>query len=343
VWNAVVLLRELRERGYAGGYSILKAYLHPRRRAATEVAVRRFETPPGQQAQLDWGHLGYLEEGAGKRRSVWGFVLTLGYSRAMVAEIALDQRLETLLALHEEAFSQLGGVPREILYDRMKTVLVDIDERGEIRWHPGFLDFCDWWGFTPRLCHGYRPRTKGKVESGIKYVKGNFVCGWIGSDFVTAAAGLRGWCGEIANQRVHGTTGRVIAEALAEEQPHLLPLTGRRGFPFVPGVRRRVARDAYVQYHTNRSSVPWELAGEPVAVQARDGRVALYHEQVQVAVHEEHLGRHQLICEPGHHQGMPFAPSAPRSPRKLQLQLGAPEVEVRPLASYEVWSEGGPP
>jgi transposase len=343
VWNAVVLLRELRERGYAGGYSILKEYLHPRRQAAKEVAVRRFETAPGLQAQLDWGHLGYLEEGEGKRRSVWGFVLTLGYSRAMVAEIALDQRLETLLALHEEAFSQLGGVPREILYDRMKTVLVDIDERGEIRWHPVFLDFCDWWGFTPRLCHGYRPQTKGKVESGIKYVKGNFVCGWIGSDFVTAAAGLRGWCWEIANQRVHGTTGRVIADALAEEQPHLLPLTGRRSFPFVPGVRRKVARDAYVQYRTNRYSVPWELAGEPVALQATEGRVELYHEQVRVAVHEEHAGRHQLITDAAHHQGMPFAPRAPRHPRKLHLQLGAPEVEVRPLASYERWSEGGPP
>ncbi len=140
-----------------------------------------------------------------------------------------------------------------------------------------------------------------------------------------------------------GESGTAIAEALAEEQPHLLPLSGRRGFPFVPGVRRTVARDAYVQYRTNRYSVPWELAGEPVAVQAAEGRVALYHEQVPVAVHEEHPGRHQLICEPAHHQGMPFAPTGPPSPHKLHLQLGAPEVEVRPLASYEVWSEGGQP
>ncbi len=343
VWNAVVLLRELKERGYSGGYSMLLEFLRPRRRAAREVAVRRFETPPGQQAQVDWGHLGYLEEGEGKRRWVWGFVLTLGYSRAMVVEIALDQRLETLLALHEEAFRQLGGVPREILYDRMKTVFVDLDERGEIRWHPLFLDFADWWGFVPRLCPAYRPQTKGKVESGIKYVKGNFVCGWQGSDFASVPAGLRRWCWEVANQRVHGTTGRVIAEALAQEQPYLLPITGHRHYPFVPGVRRQVARDAYVQYRTNRYSVPWELTGAPVAVQATEGRLELYAEGVRIAVHEEHPGRHQLITQQAHHQGMPFAPTGPPSPHKLHLQLGAPEVEVRPLASYERWSEGGQP
>lgn len=343
VWNGVVLLRELTERGYAGGYRMLLEFLHPRRQAATEVAVRRFETPPGQQAQLDWGHLGYLEEGEGKRRVVWGFVLTLGYSRAMAAEIALDQRLDTLLALHEEAFRQLGGVPKEILYDRMKTVLVDIDDRGEIRWHPVFRDFCDWWGFVPRLCHAYRPQTKGKVESGIKYVKGNFVYGWQGSDFHAVPGGLRRWVWEIANQRVHGTTGRVIAEALLEEQPHLQPLTGHRSYPFVPGVRRQVARDAYVQYRTNRYSVPWELAGEPVVVQASEGRLELYHEQAPIAVHEESAGRYQRLTDPAHHQGMPFAPTGPPSPRKLHLQLGAPEVEVRPLASYDLWSDGGQP
>jgi transposase len=343
VWNAVVLLRELKERGYRGGYTILKEYLQPRRRAAKEVAVRRFETPPGEQAQLDWGHLGYLEQAEGKRQSVWGFVLTLGWSRAMVAEIALDQRLETLLALHEEAFRQLGGVPREILYDRMKTVLVDIDDRGEIRWHPVFRDFCHWWGFAPRLCHAYRPQTKGKVESGIKYLKGNFVCGWQGSDFASVPSGLRRWCWEVANQRVHGTTGRVISEALAQEQPHLLPILGRRAYPFVPGVHRKVARDAYVQWETNRYSVPWQLAGSPIQVHARHGSLDLYAGGARVAVHSQHAGRHQRITDPAHHRGMPFVAQGPPASRKLHLQLGAPEVEVRSLASYELWEEAEQP
>jgi len=340
VWNAVVLLRELKERGYAGSYTLLKMYLQPRRKAAREVAVRRFETPPGQQAQMDWGHLGYVEEGEGKRRSVWGFVLTLGYSRAMVAEVALDQRIETLLALHEEAFLQLGGVPREILYDRMKTVLVDSDERGEIRWHPLFRDFADWWGFTPRLCHAYRPQTKGKAESGIKYLKGNFVCGWQGEDFGSVPGGLRRWVWEVANQRVHGTTGRVVAEALAEEQPFLLPLPAYPHYPFLPGRPRQVPRDAYVQYRTNRYSVPWELVGVPVQVETTEGQLTCYAEGVPIAVHEECAGRYQCLTDPAHRRGMPFGPTGPPSPHKLHLRLGAPEVEVRPLASYEVGTEG---
>jgi hypothetical protein len=102
-----------------------------------------------------------------------------------------------------------------------------------------------------------------------------------------------------------------------------------------------VARDAYVQYQTNRYSVPWELAGEPVQVHPREGQLELYHAQGRIAVHAEHSGRHQLITDPRHHQGMPFLPTHRPDSRKLQLQVGAPEVEVRPLASYEMESEGG--
>lgn len=121
VWNAQVLLRELRERTYTGGYTILKDWLHPQRSSARAVAVRRFETPPGKQAQVDWGHLGTLEC-AGQEQRLWAFTLTMGYSRRLMAEVALDQKIGTLLRMHEEAFRQMGGVPEEILYDRMKTV-----------------------------------------------------------------------------------------------------------------------------------------------------------------------------------------------------------------------------
>lgn len=174
VWNARVLLRELRQRSYAGSYTILTDWLRPQRESARTIAVRRFETPAGKQGQVDWGHLGTLEVD-GEERKIWGFTFTLGFSRAMMAEAALDQRLGTLLRMHEEAFRQLGGVPEEILYDRMKTVWLETDERGEIVWHPVFLDFAKYWGFTPRLCRPYRAQTKGKVESGVKYATKLFV------------------------------------------------------------------------------------------------------------------------------------------------------------------------
>lgn len=181
VWNAVVLLREIQERGYTGQYSIVKDFLRPARQEAAAVAVRRFETPAGHQAQVDWGDLGHLETAQG-RQTLYGFVFTLGHSRALFADVATDTRVATLLRLHEAAFTEMGGVPREILYDRMKTVVLGTDERGETRWHPLLADFARHWGFTPRACRPYRPQTKGKVESGVGYVRKNFLCGRQASD-----------------------------------------------------------------------------------------------------------------------------------------------------------------
>jgi transposase len=117
VWNAQVLLSELRERGYHGGYTILTGWLRPQRQSARAIAVRRFETPAGKQAQVEWGHLGYIDTAR-----LWGFTFTSGHCRAIMASAALDQKLGTLLRIHEEAFRQFGGVPEEILYDRMRTV-----------------------------------------------------------------------------------------------------------------------------------------------------------------------------------------------------------------------------
>ena len=151
VWNAQVLLRELRERGYPGGYTTLTDWRRPQRLAAAVVAVRRIETAPGEQARVDWEHLGDLGLN-GVLRKLWGFAFTLGYSRMMMAAAALDQKLGTLLRMHEEAFRQLGGVPAEILYDRIRTVWQGTDERGEIVWNPGLLDFARYWDFRPRLC-----------------------------------------------------------------------------------------------------------------------------------------------------------------------------------------------
>src|SRR5262249_27532283 len=110
----------------------------------------------------------------------------------------------TLLRMHEEAFRQLGGVAEEILYDRMKTVWLKTDERGEIVWHPVFWDFAQYWGFRPRLCRPYRAQTKGKIESGVKYVRRNFLCGLQGREPANREdlnAELRRWTWEVWNQR----------------------------------------------------------------------------------------------------------------------------------------------
>jgi transposase len=342
VWNAQVLLRELRQRNYGGGYTILTDWLRPQREAASVVAVRRFETPPGKQAQVDWGHLGSLADG-GEKQMLWGFAMTMGYSRRMMAEAATDQRLGTLLRMHESAFRQWGAVPEEILYDRMKTVWTGTDERGEIVWNAVFLDFARYWGFTPRLCRAYRPQTKGKIESGVKYMRRNFLCGLLGREPANLAdlnAELRCWVSEVANQRVHGTTHYQVLLRWDEDQFAMQPVNGRLPYPYMDDEQRKVARDAYVAWHGSRYSVPWTYAGKEVWVRDYGRDVEVRYSSERIAVHAQAVRRHQIITRSEHHEGIPTG-NKQGGKTLIQIQQSAPAVEQRSLAAYDSLATGG--
>jgi hypothetical protein len=300
---------------------------------AKEVAVRRFETPAGYQAQVDWGDLGVLEAG-GERKRLSGFVLTLCHSRAMFCAVAADQRLETLLYLHERAFEALGGVTKEVLYDNMRTVTSGRNGRDEVEWHPVFKDFARHWGFGPRVCRPYRPQTKGKVESGVVYLKGNFLPGREADGLADLQGQLRVWLWDVANRRVHGTTHRVVVEAWEEEKPFLLPL--RSPYAYCPEERRKVSRDAYLHYRSNRYSVPWEAAGTEVGLREVDGRLEVLRKDGGIlASHPLCRERHQVLIQAAHHAGIPFGGDRRPAGAKLYLVEGAPEVEVRDLKVYE--------
>ena len=342
VWNARVLLRELRGRNYSGGYTILTDWLRPQREAARTVAERRFETLPGQQAQVDWGHLGWLETSEDERQ-LWGFAFTLGYSRMMFAEAALDQKLGTLLRMHEEAFRRLG-VPQEILYDRMKTVWLETDDRGEIIWNPVFLDFAGYWGFKPRLCRPYRAKTKGKIESGVKYVRRNFLCGLQGREPAGLSelnAELRQWLATVANVRIHGTTGEQVCLRWEEEKPELRTVDGRVAYPYADDELRKVSRDCYVSWQSSRYSVPWTYAGKPVWVRENGSNVEVRYGAQQIARHERAMRRHQVVTQPVHHQGIPDGSEKRSAKILVHLRETAPDVEIRPLAAYESIASGG--
>ena len=167
---ATVLLREIRRLGYRGGYSTLKDYLATMRPVATPEPVIRFEADPGRQMQADFAT---IRRG---RDRLAVFIATLGWSRATYVEFVSDERLETLLGCHEHAFYFFGGVPREVLYDNMRTVVADRDQYGLglHRYNRTFLDFAHHYGFLPRLCRPYRAQTKGKVERFIGYLRGRF-------------------------------------------------------------------------------------------------------------------------------------------------------------------------
>ena len=339
VWNAVVLLRELKKQGYEGGYTILTDYLHPLRDEAQRVAVRRFETPPGKQAQVDWGDLGTITHTDETRETLSGFLMTLGCSRALFAEVSTDQKLPTLLTMHEAAFDHLGGIPEEILYDNMKTVVIrtlthGTDERGEIRWNTTFLDFARYWGFTPRLCRPYRPQTKGKVESGVRYLRQNFLCGRIASGRQDLSRQLSEWLEEVANRRIHGTTHRLVREAWQEEKAHLQPVGSRPVYPIRADETRRVGRDAYVEFETNRYPVPWQAANKIVCVQRRGNTLHIFCENVQLVSHPLSTQKHQTLPGGSLHAGMPYGPQMSTRKVKIEIKEEIPQVEERSLSVY---------
>lgn len=225
---AKVLFDEIREHGYDGGYTMVKVFVATLKPVARPDPVVRFETLPAQQMQVDWAT---IRRGR-NRLSV--FVATLGWSRAAYVEFVTDERVETLIACHERAFLAFGGVPREVLYDNVKTVVIDRDAYGpgRHRFHAGFLDFAGHCGFRPRLCRPYRARTKGKVERFIRYVRASFTVPFasrLAQDGVTVDAAaantaVRRWLREVANARIHATTKAVPAERLAVERETLQPI-----------------------------------------------------------------------------------------------------------------------
>jgi transposase len=203
--NAVVLLRELRTQGYQGGYSTLKEYLKPWRAHRPPQASMRYETEPGQQAQVDFGKFPYVHP-SGVIRSVWGFALVLSWSRALYVEFVPRADAATFIRCHVHAFQELGGVPKRCLYDNAKVVVLERDASGAPVWNARFLDFTLRLGFGIQLCRPYRAQTKGRVESGIKYVRHNF---WPAARFVDLEdlnRQVQAWCASVADVRIHGTT-----------------------------------------------------------------------------------------------------------------------------------------
>ena len=220
-WNGVVLHRELVALGFSGSYQQVQRLLKPRRdrRRWQEAATVRFETEPGEQAQVDYGQ---LQVWIGEHpETVHLFVFTLGYSRRLFTRGYRNERLATLLDGHERAFRHFGGVTLSCLYDNPRTLVLGRREN-KVLWHPLFEDFARYYGFTPRACQPYRARTKGKVESGVKYVKRNALVGRRFSSWEELNGWLERWSAEVADLRIHGTTHERPIERFAREQ--LTPL-----------------------------------------------------------------------------------------------------------------------
>lgn len=342
-FSARILYQELRQqRGYRGGYDTVRNAVRPLRAEASVASLtqRRFETAPGEQAQVDWGQVRVaFAHGPGV---VHVFVMTLGYSRRAYAEGFADERIGSLLSAHERAFAHFGGRCAEILYDRMRTVVIGSVE-GKPRWNATFEAFARrHWGFEPRLCQPYRAQTKGKVESGVKYIKRNFLPGRRFRDLEDFNEQLHAWLVQIADIRVHGTTHERPIERFAAEAAALVPVAGHPSFAQALRRDRVVADDWLVSIEANRYSVPWRLIGKTVQVVRVGGHWQFSYQGALVAEHPVLTGRHQLSVLPEHGPGAvlrnarrSFAHAASDTARAGLSGHALPPVEVRDLAVYE--------
>ncbi|SCZ13486.1 IS21 family transposase [Microvirga guangxiensis] len=338
--NADVVRQELAsEHGIVIGLRSVELRVQRWRRElkAQMRATVRFETAPGQQMQIDFGDTRVWI--GGERVRVHLFVATLGYSRRLHIRPSLRERQADWFEGMEGAFLRFGGVPAEVLFDNPKALVEHHDAATrEVRFNGRLHAFARYWGFAPRACAPYRARTKGKDERGVDYVKKNAIAGRRFESWAALEAHLDRWTREIADQRVHGTTGVAPAERFASEAGALRPLGGRAPFGQLRDLVRKVQADCAIDLDTNSYSVPWRLIGESVQVVVLGGRVIVRHAGEVVADHALCRGRRQRIVERAHLAGVVGGAGPVRS---APADRGPPPALLRPLAEYEALVGGG--
>ena len=228
---STVLLDELREQGYGGGITILRDLVADIKDRHVTRLVDRFETEPGRQAQVDWASCGHIMH-KGRRRRLSLLVVVLGYSRFIWAGFVVSERRPVLMEMLERCFHEIGGVPRELLFDNLKQVVAQprtSDSPAAIQ--PLFQDFADHWLFEVVASPPYWPRAKGKVERVIQYIKRCFLEGRSFVDLDDLNAQLRLWLATVANVRIHGTTKERPVDRLAADLAAMAPATATPSFP----------------------------------------------------------------------------------------------------------------
>ena len=333
--NADVVRQDLaRDHGITVSLRTVERAVAPLRRelAAEARATVRFETPPGHQLQVDFGELRVPVEG--ERGRVFLFVATLGYSRRPYVRAFRHERQSAWLDGIEGAFRHFGGITVEVLVDNARALVSHHDAATrEVRFNSRFAAFAGYWGFRPRACAPFRAHTKGNDERGVGYGKRIAIAGHRFGSWAEMEAHLARWTREIAEVRLHGTTGEAPIERFRrDEAAALRPLNGRPPFRQIRELVRAVHSDGCVELDTNRYSVPWRLIGASVTLRVSAGEVVASQAGVEVARHAERSGRRERAVMAEHLDGIvgllrrPAADVAPSTP--------LPEL-LRPLAEYE--------
>ena len=304
-------LRRERKDDFQGSYSAVKRMckrLTKERGPTQESVVIPIDAAPGE-AQVDFGYLGrFFDPSTGRLRKVWVFVLVMAQSRRMVCRIAFDQRIETWIQLHVEAFEELGAVPTTIVPDNLKAAVIRaaFGVNKEPSLNRSYRELARYYGFRIDPTPPRSPQKKGRVESAVRYVKSSFLTTFGPSagpsdhkhDAPSLAASLALWVAQTANTRHHGTTGKRPIEAFEEEKVALVPLPARRFDPIL-WRKAKVHRDSHVAFQKRLYSVPWRLIGKTVWIKADSHSVLIYAEDCRIAAHARR-GSGSRSTLPGH-------------------------------------------
>jgi transposase len=320
------LYQMVRERGYPGGpdhFRHLIALHRPRRSAE---AYQRLRTLPGEQGQVDWAHFGKICIGRAER-SLVAFVMVLSYSRQIFLRFFLDQRMENFLRGHQGAFRAWGGCPRVLLYDNLKSAV--LERRGDaIRFHPTLLQFAGHWRYEPRPVAVGRGNEKGRVERAIRYVRTSFFAArpWKDLDDLNAQADT--WCATLAAQRRCPEDRTItVAEAFLREQPLLLPVAEDE-FPTQERIEVSVGKTPYVRFDLNDYSIPHDRVRRTLVVLATPERVSIFEGNDLLTTHPRSYSRDEQIEDPSHLDALSREKRAARRHRGTdRLHHAAPATE----------------
>lgn len=342
-FQATRIYELLTAQGYKGSYDTVQRYVKALKERRDRIAYIRFETMPGQQAQVDFGDF-QIEEPDGSKKTVYCFIMVLGYSRHMYIEFIEDCTMPNFLACHQHAFGFFGGLPSEILYDNMKNVVVK-HLVGTVEWNRTFSSFCVHYGFKPVAAPPYSPWVKGKVERPIHYVRERFWRGYVFNSLAQANSDIRQWINTVAGQRIHGTVQEQVCVRFQRERPSLgaLPV---HPFDICEKVYRKVYKDCQVSFNGNRYVVPHEYVEQKVLLKIRNGILRIFADDQMLTVYRIPEGRGQTMAHPQFYQRLqddrqqvrrkyqkPFGKGhATRGLLKDALRL---EVMARPLSVYE--------
>lgn len=297
--SAMVIHQHLLKQGFQGGITILRDYLsHVRPRAKPKQAFMRFESKPGEQCQIDWGHFGSTQYGNTSRK-LYCLAVIECHSRMLYVEFTHSQRQETLHRCLLHAFHFLKGTPKELVHDNMLTAVIE-HQGPVVRFNEQFLEFLRPFRITPIACNVGQPQEKGKVEKGaIHYIRHNFFPLRTFTNLDDLQGQANQWRDQVANQRVHSTTGQRPIERFRPEAMRPLP-------EWLPDCRdhavAKVHTDFSVQFDGNTySAPPWSI-GKQLTVKADQHHVTLYFKEKAIATHKRCWQRKQRLERPEHHQ-----------------------------------------